>query len=450
MAVTDGFLDAQYSVLGSALIDKQLIPRLVSDLSEDDFTGSCRDVFCLIRDCFMAEDGIPDVVQIANYADDKSARKFLMELMDVTPSAAQYDAYVKIVRKRSKLYRLHGLGSELHDASNLENAEAVADRITAELVARTGNKFYGPEDLIASFRKRHMENLPRLPWPLEGMADEIPTRPGNMIAICTEPSGGKTAWGLQMMWDIALTEPTLFISLETDKDTLFDTWTAFISGISMGSLMQGKLDGDEWSRFDKSEAEIRKRKFEILPAAYMTPAGIKAAAVSKRAKVVIIDYLQIIKAPGGSRYEVVTEVSQALHGFAQETGITVIALCQVSRKDQTAQNAPLNLFSVRESSQISQDMDVMVMLDTYIDKELKEAGVKANRVVRVVKNKRGRKFDMPALFDGRFQRFSRVQLPNAELEKMKALGRKMKNKAPARCQMPEYQQLPIETEVPFT
>lgn len=451
MALTDKYLDAQYSVLGSVLIEPSLVPRLVSDLSEDDFTGGCQDVFRMIRDAFGEGDQNPDVVTIASRADG-SIRPFLAQLMEATPSAANYAAYVQIVRKRSKLYRLQSMGGELAAAGSLEAAEGLADRIAGELMERTGRRFYGPEDLIASFERRHSEDLPRLPWPLAGMSADIPTRPGNMIAVCAEPSGGKTAFGLQMMWEIAKELPTLFVSLETDEDTLFDTWNAFIAGIGMDSLMRGRLSYDERKLFEAAKPEIRKRKFEILPAGYMTVAGIRAAAISRKAKVVFVDYLQLIRSPGkGSRYETVTDVSQALHSMAQETGITVIALCQVTRRNPEAQKSPLTIFSARESGQIEQDCDVMVMIDTFIDKALTEQGVNANRVIRVVKNKRGRKFQMPAKFDGYRQTFSRIQLPNAELTKLEAAGRKAKRKGTAVLdpEAPDMEQLPMDTEVPF-
>ena len=451
MAVT-GYLDAQYSVLGSVLIEPTLIPRLLSDLDADDFSGPCQDVYNLIRDAFTGGDQNPDVVTVASRSGNEDLLKFLVQLMEVTPTAANYAAYVQIVRKRSKLFRLKSLGNELTTVESLDDAESLADRIAGELIERTGRRFYGPEDLIAAFEPRHLADLPRLPWPVEGMEPEIPTRPGNMIAVCAEPSGGKTAWGLQMMWDISLTQPTLFVSLETDQDTLFDTWQAFISGIGMSSLMRGKLSYEERKLFEAAKPEIRKRKFEIMPAGYMTVAGIRAAAISRKAKVVFVDYLQLIRAPGkGSRYETVTEVSQALHSMAQETGITVIALCQVTRKDQNLQKSPLTIFSARESGQIEQDCDVMVMIDTYIDKDLADQGVKANRVIRVVKNKRGRKFQMPAMFDGYHQTFRRVQLPNMELLKLEAAGRKSRKTAVLKSQPEEapMEQLPMDTEVPW-
>lgn len=453
MGLNASYLDAQYSVIGCVLIEPSLIPRMVADLREEDFSGACQEVYRIIRDAFMEDGEALDVVSIADRTDSDAMRKLLIQCMEITPTASSYGMYAQICKKRSKLYRLHDLGRELNEAADLTAAEEIADGIGKELMVRTGNRFYGPEELIASFEERHREKMDRLPWPIKAMTDMIPTRPGNMIAVCAEPSGGKTAWGLQMMWDIAKKYRTVFISLETDKDTLFDTWNAFISGIGMESLMDGPLNGEEWKRFRAATPEIRKRKFEILPASYMTVAGIKAAAISHQAEVVIVDYLQIVTAPGmGSRYEVVTEISQGLHSMAQETGITVIALCQVTRKDQASQNAPLNLFSVRESSQISQDMDVMVMLDTFIEKDIREAGVKANRMIRVVKNKRGRKFVTPAMFDGRFQKFDAVAMPNAELEKLKAAGRKGRNNSTPVLNQPaeeEMEQLPIDTEVPF-
>lgn len=96
----------------------------------------------------------------------------------------------------------------------------------------------------------------------------------------------------------------------------------------------------------------------------MTVADIQAFSLSRRYDAIFIDYLQLIPSPQGrSRYDAVTDVSIRLHQMSQTTGIAVFPLSQLSRpdKDRDGRKAP-NMASLRESGQIEQDADVIMLL----------------------------------------------------------------------------------------
>lgn len=454
MAVTsyDDWLPAQNQVLAICLYEPDKIPTVLSELTAEDFSGNYKLIFETMRKLFLAAGSASEVDAAAIYdalGHTPGHLDMLQKMMEFAPMVSAFPRYLELAKNGAKLDRLREAGARINEAVTLESALLEAEEINKILSDRQKRKSYGPADLIARFRDRHQEDIERLPWPMD-MARDIPTRPGNMIAICAEPSGGKTAFGLQLMWEVSQKKRVLFVSLETDEDTLFDCWSAFISGIGMPSLMGGKLSAREWQLFDEAEEAILGRNFQIVSASGMTVSEIKALALAHRAEVVIVDYLQIIQPDraSGSRYEAVTDISMQLHIMAQTTGITVVPLCQVTNRDPAAAGKPLTMRSARESSQIEQDMDVMVMIDLFIEKELIKAGVRCNRVIRVVKNKRGQKFKFPARFDGLHQTFTRVSIPSAYLEKARQEEARKQNRK-ALPPQEEFEQLPMETPVPF-
>ena len=103
----------------------------------------------------------------------------------------------------------------------------------------------------------------------------------------------------------------------------------------------------------------------------------------------------------------------------------------------------MGIHSARESGQIEADADAILMLDKFVEKGLLESGCRANRVLRIVKNKNGRCCNIPVVFDGRTQTFTKAFLPNPEWEKVKASKKK------GSAQQDDFEQLPMDTEVPF-
>jgi replicative DNA helicase len=196
---------------------------------------------------------------------------------------------------------------------------------------------------------------------------------------------------------------------------------------------------------DEARELISNRNFKILPGSGIGLAGIKAAAIGYRADIVIIDYLQIIQLPGNrmSRYEKITEISMGLHILAQSTGMIIMALSQVTNRDPSAKNAPLGIHSARESGQIEADADAILMIDKFVEKGLRESGCKANRVLRIVKNKNGKCCNIPLYFNGRNQSFSLATVPDPNWEKAQEQKRK------AQPPKEDFGQLPMSTDVPF-
>lgn len=457
----DDWLQVQNCLIGAALIDPKLVPRIVTELTPEDFSGNGLLVYKAMADLFRrAKTGSEvDAVAVAHYLGDTSdARSLLMQFMQCSPNFSEINRYIAMAKDRAKLSRLRSLGAELASAVDLEGAISIADSVATQLIERPGLKGYELAELLASFKERHTTSPELFEWGLRVVGDYVHLRRGNLIVLGAEPSGGKTAFALEQMWAFSAKYRVLFVSLETDKDLITDRLVSSLTGIDMDAMMKGILNPDQLQQVDDAYEEITARPIKVLPAAGLGISGIKAAAIGYRADIVIIDYLQIIQLPGKklNRYETITEISMGLHILAQSTGLIVMALSQVTNRDPLSQGKPLGIHSARESGQIEADADAILMLDKYVEKDLRDSGCNANRVLRIVKNKNGRCANIPLRFNGRTQTFARAIVPDPDWENAKK-NKKVKKTAEERTNeisedanvIPQMTLLPPDTEVPF-
>lgn len=196
--------------------------------------------------------------------------------------------------------------------------------------------------------------------------------------------------------------------------------------IPLAKIKRRELDAQDWDAIRDAGSQLTKRSLDLVRASGMTVADIRAQVLQKKYQVIFVDYLQLVQAKGTGRYEQVTAISMGLHTLAQDLGVAVIALAQLSRPEKgTGQMKPPNMTSFRESGQIEQDADVAMLL---YPEDPNDNG--SQRVLKVSKNKEGGKFAMDLAFDGQTQRLTPVQKPqHSEVgDKTRSEGRKAKTR----------------------
>jgi replicative DNA helicase len=210
----------------------------------------------------------------------------------------------------------------------------------------------------------------------------------------------------------------------------------------MQDIKTNRISQKGWDMMAQASKTILSRKLDLISAAGMTTSDIRAKIVEAGYKVIVVDYLQIVNSRGGSRYEQVTNISIDLHTIAQSMGVTVLALAQLSRTDE--ERAPRNS-DLRESGQIEQDADVIMMLQ--LEKRSRPDGP---RKLYVTKNKEGELFQAILTFDGRYQRFAKGGMLDSVVAENKELKQKFKGPRPTPGPIPgQFEMLPTETDVPF-
>lgn len=437
---SEDWLQAQNSVIGSALIDEKAAAIVLAETEESDYSGACRTVFAAMKQIYSQGKPLDPVVVGAQLGQDY--RQFILELMEITPTAANLRQYIALCKEQARVLSIREIGKQLAEASGTEQARELLEAANSCMVSRQRYRSATMSDALKAFMDGYAEKPAFLCWPFSGFGDHLRVKPGRFILIGAEPSVGKTAFSLQCAWHWAQTQKVGFFSLETDKETLTERLLSHLVQLPLKAIMERNLTDAEMQRLCAAVGEISQSKLEFVPASGMTTADIRAKVQERGYEIIVIDYLQLMKARGGSRYEQVTNISLDLHTIAQSLGVTVVALSQLSRSadDHQPRNSDL-----RESGQLEQDADVIMMMK--LAKQTEPAGP---RNLFVTKNKEGELFMAQMNFVGKFQTFHKAARTGEVVSKMQADGKRAqaKNKMAA-AQSGQMPLLPPDTPVPF-
>lgn len=444
MSVTNqSWLDAQYSVLGAALIEPKVVPRVMAETRAEDFSGPCLTVYQAMTEVFLSGFPVDPVSVAAKLGPDYHG--FLKQIMEVTPTAANVDTYIAICREQARVLQCREIGKQLAVSENSQDTRKLLEEATKLMSSAQAKRTVNMTDALRRFFEKPEKPIRYLSWPIQELDGELHVGPGKFVVFGAEPSVGKTAFALQCAWHWAARRKVGFFSFETDPDTLFDRLISGFAGVSMESIMTGRISKREWERICQATQTITSRKLDLISAAGMTTADIRAKILEAGYDIVIVDYLQIVSSRGSSRYEQVTNISVDLHTMAQSLGVTVLALAQLSRTEE--ERAPRNS-DLRESGQIEQDADVIMMLQ--LEKRSRPEGP---RKLYVTKNKEGCLSQMILTFDGRHQVFAKGGVLDSAVAEAKERKEKFRGGSLPPAQpgpVPgQLELLPDNTEVPF-
>ena len=405
--LSEELMTAAAGVLGSMLIDEHAVGPMLLAVEEDDFQlAEYRHVFAAMRDLFRR--GRPVDAVLVNETLGGGYEQLLIDLMDRTPTAVHADAYAEALKRASRLWQLRQLGEELSAIDGEEQGRVLIDRANLLFCQRASVRRLTMQEGYRAFFDRHQpgKRPDYLKWGMGGLDDEVHAGPGDMVVLGGYPSAGKTALALQMAFHIARSRRVGFFSYETSVDKLHDRLVACQSEISFRRMMTGELQEADYARVIEHEQRLTAPGLEFLETGGMTVSAIGSYAMARHYDVIVVDYLQKIAVPGryANEAERVGMISNGLQQLGRTTGKTVIALSQLSRPDKGKEGprAP-TMSSLRQSGQIEQDADVVMLLyKEYPDR------AESRRVLDVVKNKDGvTEIHVMLRFDGDKQRFKR-------------------------------------------
>lgn len=323
---SENWLKAQYSVLGAALIEKKLVSVVIAETEDSDYSGTCRLVFQAMRAAFTECKSVDDIdVVVINNKLGGKYTDFLMQLMEITPTAANIESYIKLCKEQSRAERLRQIGEQLSQAATLAEQRPLLEQANTLMVDRPGLRIVTMEMALIDFFEDLEKGPPDyLQWPFPQINDEIFVEPGDFVIIGGYPSSGKTAFALQCAWQWAKKYRVGFFSYETGTRKLLRRAIADFAGIPLHDLTC------------RNELTIRDRGFlshglDLISCPGRSVADIRAIAVARHFDVVILDYLQIIPSHESKRYDEMTNLSMELYNFAQQTNTIVIAISQLAR-----------------------------------------------------------------------------------------------------------------------
>lgn len=430
----------QASVIGSMLIDERCIGPTLGELRPEDFVHEVyRRIYQAIRRLFSVGQTVDPVTVLEVLGRDGADNWYdvLKQCMEITPTAANVGEYVRIIRAQARLARVKAMGGKLEEAANLDDAAAIYAELSGQMTERSEIKVTTMEEGVAQFLERHREKAVYLPWGLPDLDRSLHVGDGKFVILGGYPSDGKTALALSTAWKMAEERRVGFYSLETDDGTLMDRLVAMVGLIEMARIKKSELTEEDYDTVAGVSQSMVSHQLELVMAAGMTVEDIIAHAQSRRYSVIYIDYVQLIPGERGrGRTEQITNISIGLHTAAQRTGITIVGLCQLSRPEKEGKTrlAP-TMSSLRESGQLEQDADVILLLYRETPED-----PRSRRVLKVAKNKEGEAGLLYLQFDGATQTFRRHYNQDPPP--------KPKRKEPEYKQV-ELEELPSNTPTPF-
>lgn len=355
----------QYILLGAVLTFSEYADVL-QDLEIDDFCQELHDAFAAIHGYWEHNDKWNPVEVMGQYDDD--CKKAMGECLDAFGAEfirnVTHDmmlGWARIVKEQAALSRARGLAFKIVDGSTrYADLTGIYEQLGEAINLHSERSDFIPMcDGIDNYIRKLDDKPEYISTGLRVLDNNLHLVPGNFVVIGGRPSAGKTALSLQLACEIAKSgRKVAYFSLETDPDTLYARIIANQLGVPLHTVKNKTVSINELDRL----ADIKKYPLFVRSAAGKSVGWIKTQSIRMQAKVVFIDYLQLIHQAGAKdRYSAVTEISMALHEFAQSTGTLVVALAQLNRETARA-GIPPTAADLRESGQIEQDADAIILL----------------------------------------------------------------------------------------
>lgn len=412
--------EAEESVLGAMLIDKDAVIAVAEFLAPEDFYDErLKEVYQACLDLY--EDRVPiDVLTVTEKLKKRKTIKitgsssFLADLASKVPTAAHVEHYGKIVKDTSTKRSLMSAASRLVDISMDEGlaANEVLDRAESEIFSlsqKSLSKAFTSvkETLAESFDRldelhKQGEGIRGVPTGFKDLDDALAgMQKSNLLILAARPGVGKTslAMNIAQFISVDLKRPVGYFSLEMSREELVDRLLVAQADIDAWKLKTGKLSEDDFTKLSNAMGELAEAPLFIddTPALSILEMRTKARRlqVENGLDLLVVDYLQLARSRQlENRVQEVSEISQGLKNLARELKIPVLALSQLSRAVETRGGKKPQLADLRESGSIEQDADVVMFLWREDEENIE------NIVLDIAKHRNGPLKTVPLHFRG--------------------------------------------------
>ena len=433
-------LEAEQALLGSILIDSRCLTDVIGIVRPEDFyLQQNREIFEAVYTMFNFSETIDPVTvldkmrELGVYHDN--SRNYIMQLMEITPTAANAARYAGIVREKSMLRGLGQAATDIHEmvydgvgtpAEMLESAEqkiyALRKGERGDSLEHIGTVLHKVFDRLTELSQSDSA-IPGLSTGLRDLDMKINgLNKSDLVLVAARPAMGKSAFALNLGVNVAkkYKKTVAIFNLEMSREQLALRLIASEGFLDMQKLATGKLSEEEWNKLCMASASLSQTDIRIDDNPTVTVADINAKCRRlDNLGLVIIDYLQLMngsgygKGGGENRVTVVGEISRALKIMAKELNVPVICLSQLSRAVESRTDKRPILSDLRESGAIEQDADAVMFLyrDEYYHEDTEDKGL-AECIV--AKNRHGETGTVKMQWFGAYQTFTDREWKHAE------------------------------------
>ena len=397
-------IEAEQSVIGSMIIDREAIVVASEIVTGDDFYNKQYGVVfeTMVE---LNESGRPvDMVTLQDKLKEKdvpsevSSLEFVRDIITAVPTSANIRHYANIVAEKSILRKMIRLNEEIENLcySGKESMEFIledAEKRIFDLVQKRNSGEFVPIRQVVMNALKKIEAASKSTGRVTGVATgfydlDFKTsgmQPADLVLIAARPSMGKTAFVLNIAQHVAfrLNETVAIFSLEMSKEQLVNRMFSLESNVDAQNLRNGTLSDAEWEKLIESAGVIGKSNLIIDDTAGISISELRSKCrkfkLEHNLKMIIIDYLQLMSGSGRSesRQQEISEISRSLKSLARELNVPVLALSQLSRAvEQRPDKRPM-MSDLRESGAIEQDADVIMFIyrDDYDNKDSEKKGI---------------------------------------------------------------------------
>lgn len=388
-------LEAEESLLGCLLIDKDAIVKVADTVLPQDFYKEAHQtIFEVIKELYGNQESI-DIITVSNRLEEKKklaaigGRSTLARLSNSVATSANVSNYADIIQRKATLRRLQQAASEIMTLSYDEERDIddVLDETEKKIFAVSRkylkNAFLPIDSLLSEAFERIDDLHKRSGSGLRGLATGFSDldnllaglQKSDLIILAARPSVGKTSLALDIARQAAIKNKVGvgIFSLEMSKDQLVDRMLCSQAGVNLWKMRTGNLsDSGENNDFEKiadAMGKLAEAQIYIDDSGSLSIMEIRAKCrrlqMEKGLGLIIIDYLQLMEGNGrygDNRVQEIAEISRGLKSIARELNIPVLALAQLSRAVESTSPAIPKLSHLRDSGSIEQDADIVMFI----------------------------------------------------------------------------------------
>jgi len=371
-------LEAEMALLGSILVDKEMMSTVAEIVQPSDFYASLHESIYLALFA-LYERGEPlDKVALAEelrnrgMLDKIGGLAYLNSLMDTVPTAASAEYYARIVREKSTLRGLIHAGTQVtqlgyESEDDVPAAIDRAEQVVYDVGNRSEHKAFAtvPSLLLGVFQsleRRHEQKGDRT-GVTSGYRDiddyTAGWQPGNLIIIAARPAMGKTSIALNMAVAAAKDEkkPIALFSLEMTKQELVERFLSSEARLDASKLRRGAIADRDWEKIGHAMGVLHELPIYLDDAGAVTVTEIRSRLRRLKSahglSLVVVDYLQLVRPStlsrqGVNRNEELSEICRVLKATAKDLGVPIIALAQLNRAVETRADKRPQLSDLRD------------------------------------------------------------------------------------------------------
>ncbi len=381
-------IEAEQSLLGSLLIDRDAVIKVASYVRSDDFYQTSNGmIYQAIIDLYNRREPtdfvtLTDELTRRERLDTVGGISYLSSLITSVPTAVHVEYYGRIVERTATLRRLIDAGSEIVAIGYQDGVEAddALDNAERALFAVSETRQTGDFHSIAEVLDRFFDQIDYMQQHrgevvgvATGFADLDQLTGGlqrsDLVIVAARPSMGKTAFALGVAYGAALQHGKTvgIFSMEMSAEQLVQRLLATETGVDSHRLRLGQINDNEWDRISRAFGRLSEANIFIDDSAAASIMDIRSKARRLQAEhgvdVIIVDYLQLMSGRRTeNRVQEISEISRGLKGLARELNVPVVALSQLSRAVETRADHRPMLSDLRESGSIEQDADIVMFI----------------------------------------------------------------------------------------